>query len=476
MHQKLIHKYKALSSIEIILSLALFFVLVLGLSSAIFYGLNIRKQVGEDTKANYLLDEGIEALYAIRDSNYGSLIDGTWGLIENSGTWALGGSSDTIDGYVRQIIISSVAANEKDLNVTISWVNGDGNSKSINTSFKLTNFERVINPVNPNDWSNPVLSGFYNLPDAFAGLDILMSDNIAFVVQNSATHDFTVLNTTNPNDIQLLANLKSDASGNVNEIVLSGQTIFGASSANGKEVFSLNVTDLLDPVINPSLNLDGTADGLGSALDGNYLYISRGASASKKDPEFHIIDISNPAAMVETAALDLGENLTVYDVTVSGNYAYLATSSNNSELMVIDITNKNAPAFVSALDLASNNDGYRIEVDNGIVYLALDNGIIHLININNPNIPAPISSFNAGGQVGGMKIGLPAVPYLFLATANTTQEFQVVNISNINAPVLYGSYNAAAALRGVDYDPVRDLALAIGNEANSELIIFQGAN
>jgi hypothetical protein len=471
-------KLKALSSVEIILSLALFFVLVLGLSSAIFYGLNVRKQIGEDTKANYLLDEGIEALFAIKDSSYASLVDGTWGLVQSGGTWTLGGTQDVADGYVRQISISNVDDNTKLVEVNINWTNSNGLAKSISSQFQMTNYERVITTVIPSDWSSPLLAYGYDMAGSFAGLRVKVYGNLAYILQTSGSNDFTLLDTTDLASLSVLSSFKTDSSGQLYDITYRNQYVYASSSSNGKEFQSIDVTDPIYPNKSVSLNLTGNANALGVVADpaGNYVYMTRASSGSASDPEFHVISLDNPAVPVETGSLNLGTSINVNDVAINADstYAYVATSANNAELMIVNITNKSAPTFVTGLDLSGNTDGARIIYYNGTVYLARTGGVINVINVNNPNSPALITTYNAGGEVGDMALGYPNFPYLFLATANSTKEFQIVDISNVATPTLYGSYNATSTLVGVDYEVNRDIAIAIGNNSSQELVIFSG--
>lgn len=471
-------KFNALSSVEIILSLALFFVLVLGLSSAIFYGLNVRKQIGEDTKANYLLDEGIEALFSIKDSNYASLVDGNWGLVQSGGTWALGGTQDVTDGYIRQISISNEDDNNKLVQVNINWTNSNGIARSISSQFRMSNYERLVTTVIPSDWSNPLLAYGYNMTGSFSGLRVKVYGNYAYVLQTSGSNDFTLLDTTNPATPTVLSSFKTDSSGQLYDITYRNQYVYASSSSNGKEFQSINVTDPTNPDKSVSLNLTGNANGLGIIADpaGNYVYMTRASSSRAADPEFHVISLANPGVPVQTGALNLGTSINVNDVAINADstYAYVATSANNAELMIVNITNKSAPTFVVGLDLSGTTDGARIIYYNGTIYLARTGGVINVINVNNPNSPTLITTYNAGGEVGDMALGYPNFPYLFLATANSTREFQIVNISNVATPTLYGSYNATSALVGVDYEVNRDIAIAVGNNSSQELVIFSG--
>ncbi len=453
---------KGFSTVEIILSLALFMVLVLGLSSGMFYGLDSRKKVTEETKAAFLLDESAEILYNIKDISYSNLVDGTWGLVQNSGVWGLGPSPDIVDGYSRSVIISEIDATNKAAEIKINWVT-DAGVKEISQTVRFSDWERTIETAVI--WNTPSLIGSYNITGTSAGLSVRAINNTAYVILNSATLDMHALNYTNTSSVQPLFSKLSDSTGQLYDLVVDENYLYGTSSSNTKEFIIHDISNINAPVQISSLNLTGNANALGIAKSGNYVFVTRASSNTTTDPELSIINVTNPLAPTVVSNLSLGRNIIANDIAVSGNYAYIATSSNNAELTIVNITNLSAPTFLSALDLTNNDDGYRILVNSGTVFLAKKTGPLHIVNVNNPNTPVQISVYNAGGLVGDMVLGIPNNQNLFLATANTTRELQVLDITNLASPTLLGSYNTASALAGIDYDPVRELLLCTGSNA-----------
>lgn len=454
---------RGFSTVEIILSLALFMVLVLGLSSGMFYGLDSRKKVTEETKAAFLLDESAEILYNIKDSSYANLVNGTWGLVQNAGIWALGPSPDIQDGYSRSITISDIDGTNKSAEIKINWVTDAGN-KEISQTIRLSDWERTIQTGAPT-WDTPTLIGTFNITGTSAGLRVRAINNTAYVIINSTTLDMHALNYTNTSSVSSLFSKLSDSTGRLYDFVIDGNYLYGTSSSNTKEFIVHDISSISAPVQVSSLNLTGTANALGITKSGNYIFVTRASSNTNADPELSIINVTNPLAPTVVSNLSLGRGLNANDIAVSGNYAYIATSSNNAELTIVNISNLSAPTFTSALDLTNNNDGHRVLVNNGTVFLAKNNGPLHIVNVNNPNTPVQISVYNAGGLVGDMVLGIPNNQNLFLATANTTRELQVLDITNLASPTLLGSYNAASALAGIDYDPVRELLLCTGSNA-----------
>ncbi|HOY46453.1 MAG TPA: hypothetical protein PKU95_02375 [Candidatus Dojkabacteria bacterium] len=462
---------KALSSVEIILSLALFFVLVLGLSSAIFYGLSVKKQVGEDAKASLLLDEAAEALINIKDSSFSALTPGTWGLIQSSNQWALIPNQDQVDGYVRTIAISNIDDNDKQALITITWIASNGGSKSVTSTLRLTNWERIVSTGDPVDWSDPQFIGSYDLPDATSGYRIKIgSNNRAYTFKTGGQEDFQILDIENLTAITLLGNFKVDGSGEPYDMWLEGNYVYATSSAQAKEFHMIDVTDPANPSVRNYINLSGNADATGVTKKDNYVYVTRYDNGG--DAEFHIIDVTDPDNLSQVGELDLGNN-DILDVIVSGSYAYVPSSANNAELSIIDISNPLAPTFIAGLDLPDDTDASRITYYDGTVFLVQGN-LVRIISVTNPTAPTLIATYNAGGAVGDLVTGFPQHAYLFLATANPSREFQVVDISNLASPFLYGEFDATAPLYGVDYDPINEIAGAVGAEGTGEFLTFSG--
>ena len=59
---------------------------------------------------------------------------------------------------------------------------------------------------------------------------------------------------------------------------------------------------------------------------------------------------------------------TVNSITVSGNYAYLATNDNTKEVIVLDVSNPNSPSLVTSYD-AAGQYGYALAKKGDILYL-----------------------------------------------------------------------------------------------------------
>jgi len=155
-----IKKRKAGGLLEILVAMGIFVVIASAGVSTILV-MNKSNRIGsEDTKATLKMQEGYEALRAIKKKDWNSLTNGAYGLVINGGSWILSGTSDISDGYTRAILIESasrdvsnnivetggtVDPNTKKITETISWEYSPGNVKNISNTFYISNWERSIN-------------------------------------------------------------------------------------------------------------------------------------------------------------------------------------------------------------------------------------------------------------------------------------------------------------------------------------------
>lgn len=111
----------AFSLIEVVLSVALFAMLVTSMFGAYIYSQESVSLAGARNRASLIAEEGLEATRSIRDASFGSLVDGTYGLTQSGNKWILSGSSDTTDIFQRQVTISSIDANRKQIVSSVNW-------------------------------------------------------------------------------------------------------------------------------------------------------------------------------------------------------------------------------------------------------------------------------------------------------------------------------------------------------------------
>ncbi len=157
---------RGFSIIEVILAGTVFSLIVTALVGAFIYGRESTMLSGARTRATSLAEEGLEAVRNIRDENFTNLTDGTYGLAVSGGQWTLIGAPDIVDGFTREIIISTADASTKSIIVNVTWQQNQQRNGLIALMSYFTNWNHAGGPVTTNTFrvteyyiGNPGISG-----------------------------------------------------------------------------------------------------------------------------------------------------------------------------------------------------------------------------------------------------------------------------------------------------------------------------
>ena len=145
--ERLATNQKGFSLVEVILSSAVFVLLVTALVGAYLYGQESTALAGNRVRAAMLADEGLEAARNIRDAGFSNLIDGTYGLTISGNQWNLSGLNDVTDIFTRQITISTVDSETKQLLSAVSWQQNPSRTGSVTHTTRFTNWQNSAPPV-----------------------------------------------------------------------------------------------------------------------------------------------------------------------------------------------------------------------------------------------------------------------------------------------------------------------------------------
>lgn len=139
-------KRKGFLLVEILLSTALFVLLLTAFSGVFYYGMEASQLSGNRSRAVMYAEEGQEALRSIKNANFNSLTPGTYGLSYASGTWSLIPGQDTMGGYSRSVTITNVGQYRKDTAVTVNWQQTPSRTGTVTLSGRVTNWKTILNP------------------------------------------------------------------------------------------------------------------------------------------------------------------------------------------------------------------------------------------------------------------------------------------------------------------------------------------
>lgn len=454
---------KGSSLIEVLLAGSLLSLLVTALVGVIIYGRESTMIASQRNKATFLAEEGLEAARKIRDISFVSLTNGTKGLAVSGGQWVFSGSSDTTDSfYTRQLTISPVDSNRKQVVSNVTWQQNAQRSGTISLTTYLTNWRDTVKGA------APALIACFNLDVANSsnetadGISIATAGNYIYLGrQNNSGYEFFVFDVTTPATPSLSGKLAIGDT--ANDIAVRGNYAYVASSDNSGE---LTVIDISNPAAPAATKFDLTAGNSGNAssdalavtVSGNSLYLTRVASSGK---EFYAFDISSPAAPTLSGSIDLNGDLK--ETALIGNYIYAASSDNTQEFQVIDVTTPSSPSLLTSLDLdegATQPDALSIITSPNTVYLGRDGSAapeFYIIDVTTPSTPSIKSTLDIGTHILQSMDYDSALNFVFFAnTAPGAEDYQVIDVSDPLNPSLLNNLNLNGTPYKLVYSSTKD--------------------
>lgn len=243
-----------------------------------------------------------------------------------------------------------------------------------------------------------------------------------------------------------------------------------AASAPKPDFFIFDVSNPAAPVLKSGLNIE---TGLAAvAVQGNYAYVVEDTS-----PDFFIIDISSDTNPIKIAKLTL-QGDKGRSVFTNGNYVYVGTNrSGAEEFFIIDVANPASPTVRSSTNVTG--DVAAISALGNIAYLATADSSSEMIlyDVSDPNNPVFLSSYDAlGSSEKGKSIHAKTVNRIYLGRmlgGNHTNhhEFHVINATNTQLPILLGSKDVPSDIN--DLFTVSYLTFMATDDPNKEFQIMR---
>lgn len=201
-----------------------------------------------------------------------------------------------------------------------------------------------------------------------------------------------------------------------------------------------------NPTQESLVNMTGTGNKLKVKVQGNYAYLVDATN-------FFVMDLDNLAGSPVGSLAITG---TATNLFVSGTYAYISSTSNNSELQIIDIsspTNPQRPAGGNQgiFDAGGNTDATSVAVSGNFAYLTKLQGggpAIELtkVNITTKNNPTSSATLNFASNINDIVI---IGSYAYLATSAAT-ELQYADINTFGSISTAGDGNLASSAASID--------------------------
>lgn len=430
---------------EILIGLAVF---AIGVSSGLilisqhqFLAADKEKNI----RAQSLSSEGLEAVKAIAQKNWSSLMAGEHGLVFSNGEWQFSGSWDTNDIFTRKIVIADIDSKTKQITSRAEW-----NSGEVELSLLLTDWKSVLGSGGSpgsgdtglsGNWANPQTLSSIDLGAGREGTDVIIENNkvyVSSIASSQSKKDLSIFNVSNPSSPSLLGELETGGNG-INSLALNGNYLYAVSSDNDKEFMVIDVSNPSSPVKVSQLDLDGTVDALSVFYDNNIVYIGRN--------ELVAINVSNPLSPQILSTIPIMAD--VKDIFVLGNRAYLAVDDDSGKTMIIiNVSNPSSLQNIGFWNV-SGQEGESVFVQtDSRVFLGTENKFYALdaTNISNITSRGSINIYDSVNDI--VAVG----NFAFLATGNANKEFIALNVADPANIQQISSFNFPQQATGVDYE------------------------
>lgn len=482
-------KSRGFSTIELMIALAIL-TLTMGAVVVVSFGTQtflVSSQIDAEAmnEAQRLLEQ--EQAEGRKDFN---LVNSTATTTDSTGFY-----SEAV--YVRIVNDASLSYLTKEVKAVIAWRNVRGATSTLELTTLISNFDTPVGNSTcestlTGDWAHPAIestidfsslggvpAGTYTISDvdAYRG-KLYVTASKTSVATDPTFFIFDITNTASPT---LLAKIDNEVSGGtvtaglnavrVSEDPTTGKRYAYTANANPANYATCNpvtktncgeigVIDVSTPLSSgwsPRMtNLMFASSSVPSVTgtwSGNSLYYRNGylfvglAKAGGTGPEFHMVDVHLPSAMISAplsgshiASTTVGSFTVAHDVNaiaMRGTYAYL-TTPDTQELKVLDLTNPTTPSLVSGYDAASGSgNGKSLYLIGNTLYLGKTTGnggdfvilditnptSVQASNVNPPGVDVDIPTSNS---VDGVLVGdYQARPLAFVLTNSDLRIFDI---------------------------------------------------
>jgi hypothetical protein len=433
------------------------------IAGALVYGREATADAGNSLRANYIAEEGIEATRNIGAAAYANLVDGTYGLSNSGGTWAFSGTSDVTDIYTRVITVATASTNRKTITSTVTWA-GFGGGSAVHTA-RISNWAAATKL-----WTNATVAGAYNATGTNDAIKVDTVGNYAYWIENiSGAANFFIADISTPTAPVFKGSLT--LAGTPTNITVQGNYAYVTNQQDTGELQIVDISTPTAPVYKTLFDMVGTGNGQSIAVSGNYAYVARASDATTNANEFTVVNITNP--LVPTLAGGYNNNISMNGIYLSGNYAYVATSSTTTELLVIGIYTPTAPVLSGSFNASTAVAANTVSGYGTTVFIGIGSGL-QAVNIASPAAPANIATFTAAGQVNKIEIDVTR-KFAFLGTSSTTGEVQVVNVGTPASMTLAKTVDVTgttSTVNGLAYNSTYDTVAVASASDTQELIVL----
>lgn len=464
--------------VEALIGIAVFALFIAAVGTTLLYGQENTIMAGDRTRATSASERALVAVRSVRDGSFSSLAAGSYGVkVGAGGAWSLVGTpQSTTGGYVTTLTLTASGSDWMKADARTVWKRGYARSGTILLSTDLTNWRTTMARGN---WSSPTVDGSYVPGGNVLFTRGVIGGSVLYVASGNSTGLYVVslANTASP------ARLASGFSIGyaAYDVALRGNRLYVVTADSNAELKVYDVSNPSSPSLVTSVNLQGSGRARSLAITDRVLLVGMTQSGVGGENELYSYDISGTGSTV-TLIDSKDETGDVLAIATSGSGAYLASTQDGYELRAYRVFDSGslAVASVPGYNLTDRTlDAQSIAVTGTSALLGTLKGSIQEMVMFNlrPGVPAVSSPGPWYHEGSGSVLGVSMDPSRcvgFLAVDSGRKAFQVVKVRDTSSLPELASYDSSNGKgRGVLYDPVRDRAILLTEQA---IVVFKPGN
>lgn len=240
--------------------------------------------------------------------------------------------------------------------VTVSSLSVTGNLRDIKVSngfayIASTSNSSEILAYNVSNPSSPFLVDTLNLPgnDNAWAIEVDESSDRLYVVRQSGSADFVVVDISDPTDLNVIAD--TNIVDSARDLYINGDFAFVGGTSNSQDVVVVYIGFPTFVFLTATANIPGNADIDTITGFDDYLILGDSSGFVK------IYDISNPYAPSFVSSIDVDDDVNDFMLGNNNQYLWLGSDENSGEVQVLDITDVNNPSILGVYNLDGDING-----------------------------------------------------------------------------------------------------------------------
>jgi hypothetical protein len=458
--------------VEVLVAIALTGIFMPVLATALVAAHAGRASSIQQLQAQSLLHEATEAMRNIREKGWSNVVtDGTYHPVPGASDWSLASGAESINGFTRQIVISTTQRNTagtivgsggtndpstKHVTVTVSW--NKPTNGSLSTDAYLTRW--LTNTV----WTQTTQVDFTGGTATNTCATSSCDTNTAFLTNSVQLQD-TPATWQLPSVFGTGYNITGNVSGNdVFVATISGTPYAFVGYATGMAI--INISNPAAPTLAGTYTTTAAVNGV--FVSGTVAYLATSIATA----QLVTVNVANPAApaLLRNFQIQDTNNVAATAVYVSGTTAVVVKKTVGKALLfnaygeinTVNVSNPSAPSLSDAINVSADCNGVWVNGTTAYVADSVNNQQLTIVNIATPTNITSSATVNLGANANDVVINnATSTAYIVTANNTTTGEVRIYHLASATSLTAQGTYEVGAAATGVAIDTTNPNYLAV---------------